>query len=451
MNIKTLPHNVDIEQSLLWIMLTDSSSLEDVMLDIEPEYFYDVANKHIVEVIYELVMLEGKEADLITLKTKLEEKKLLEKVGWISYLADLTSASFSYSSSSAYCSKLRELYKKREIIKEARKLESKAFSSDNIDEDIIYSFDSINNVLMEGDSKATDTEDNIKLLEEYIQLNKNSWWELIWYSWWEWLSFLDRHTKWIRKGKTYRIGAPSWLGKTNLVYQTIKSLIEQGAKVLFVSLENNIETTYTKFLSTVQGVNPYQIEKGLVVPDTAYLRKYKDRFILTDKLFDINEIKREVLKVKPDVVILDYIWLVNIKWFDEKTVYNKYADEIKQFVQKHQWLSWIDLSNLNKWDDEQAIRFHKWFNWAAKLRNNTDVAIHMFDYQPFADYKKMVYEAGSEVAIDKVRGKKAITFFLSKNRLGNDNEEEVFVIDFSKWIKYRQADDELKEKWTTLI
>jgi hypothetical protein len=56
----------------------------------------------------------------------------------------------------------------------------------------------------------------------------------------------------------------------------------------------------------------------------------------------------------------------------------------------------------------------------------------MFDYQPFADYKKMVYEAGSEVAIDKVRGKKAITFFLSKNRLGNDNEEEVFVIDFSK-------------------
>jgi hypothetical protein len=77
--------------------------------------------------------------------------------------------------------------------------------------------------------------------------------------------------------------------------------------VLFVSLENNIETTYTKFLSTVQGVNPYQIEKGLVVPDTNYLRKYKDRFILTDKLFDINEIKREVLKVKPDVVILDYI------------------------------------------------------------------------------------------------------------------------------------------------
>jgi replicative DNA helicase len=62
-------------------MLTDSSSLEDVMLDIEPEYFYDVANKHIVEAIYELVMLEGKEADLITLKTKLEEKKLLEKVG----------------------------------------------------------------------------------------------------------------------------------------------------------------------------------------------------------------------------------------------------------------------------------------------------------------------------------------------------------------------------------
>jgi len=97
------------------------------------------------------------------------------------------------------------------------------------------------------------------------------------------------------------------VGKTNLVYQTIYSLLKQKAKVLFVSLENSVETTYVKFLSTVQEVNPYQIEKGLVQPNLSFLRDNKDNFILTDKLFELNDIKREVLKVKPDVVILDYI------------------------------------------------------------------------------------------------------------------------------------------------
>jgi len=63
--------------------------------------------------------------------------------------------------------------------------------------------------------------------------------------------------------------------------------LEQGAKVLFISLENDIETTYSKFLSTVQGVNNISIEKGKVKPDVEWLRKYKDKFVLTDQLFEL--------------------------------------------------------------------------------------------------------------------------------------------------------------------
>lgn len=69
-----------------------------------------------------------------------------------------------------------------------------------------------------------------------------------------------------------------------------------------------------------------------------------------------------MLRVKPDVVILDYIGLVNIKGHDEKTLYQKYADEVKQFLQKNQEIAWVDLSNLNKDDDEEKIRMYKGFN-----------------------------------------------------------------------------------------
>lgn len=449
-NTKQLPHDYELEKAILSTILTSPELMEEIFVNVELEYFDNPIYREVAEVVYNMFIVQT-EISLLSVKTALEENKLLDKIGGLSWLADLTEYNLEVRHWQTYANKLQELYKKREIIKEARKMENKAFSSDNIDEDIISSFDSINRVLMEGESKSTDVEDNINLLENYIALNKNKNWDLLWWSWWDELSWLDKHTQGIRKGKTYRIGAPSGLGKTNLVYQTIVSLLEQWAKVLFVSLENNIETTYIKLLSTVQWCNPYQIEKGLVKPDTEWLRKYKNNFILTDQLFDINEIKRETLKTKPDVVILDYIWLVNIRGFDEKTVYNKYADEIKQFVQKHQWLAWIDLSNLNKSDDEQAIRFHKWFNGAAKLRNNTDVAIHMFDYQPFADYKRMVFESWGEESQERVRGKKAITFFLSKNRLGNDNEEETFTINFNEWIRYVQATEKQKELWQTLI
>lgn len=105
---------------------------------------------------------------------------------------------------------------------------------------------------------------------------------------WSWgIPWLDEKTKGIRKSKTYRIGSPSGVGKSNLVYQITDSLLKQGAKVLFVSLENSIETTYVKLLSTVQGVNPNSIERGMVEPDFAYLDKYAHSFKLTDQTFDL--------------------------------------------------------------------------------------------------------------------------------------------------------------------
>jgi hypothetical protein len=157
---------------------------------------------------------------------------------------------------------------------------------------------------------------------------------------------------------------------------------------LFISLENTIETTYINLLSSLQKTNSRKIERGEIEPNTEWLRRNKEKLILTDQIFDIQEIKREVVKHKPDVVILDYIGLVSIKGCDEKSLYNTYADEVKRFVQKHKSFAWIDLSNLNKDDDEERIRQHKGFNGSAKLRNNTDFALHMFYYKPFYEYKE---------------------------------------------------------------
>jgi replicative DNA helicase len=51
--------------------------------------FYSEANAFIYDVMYELYK-HNKPVDLITVKEKLDDKKLLDKVGGITYLTELT-------------------------------------------------------------------------------------------------------------------------------------------------------------------------------------------------------------------------------------------------------------------------------------------------------------------------------------------------------------------------
>jgi len=447
MAIKRPPSDESVEKALLWTIMIDGSLTEDIMLEASIDWFYEC--RDVAKAVYSLA-LEGEAIDLISVKAKLEEKGKLEKIGGMTGLIEYTEAVTTTSSWQTHLSTLEKLYKQRQLITTARSLLKEAYE-ENYEEAAEQTMSSISSILVEGKERATNVEDNIALLEQHIEKNKGA--DLIGWSWGN--SFLDRFTGGIQRSKTYRIGSPSWVWKTNLIYDTIPALLEQGVKVMFVSLENSIESTYIKILSRVQGVSPNDIEKGKTAPDIEWIKKWKHSFVLTDQLFNLWEIKREILKVKPDVVILDYIGLVNIKGTDEKSLYNRYADEVKEFVQKNKHLAWIDLSNLNKDDDEERIRAHKWFNGSAKLRNNTDVGIHLFYYSPFYEYKRELLDwrdlSGDDEYVKWFRGKQAITFLISKNRLWPDWEEHPFLINFNEGIHYTPISKEVREKWKATI
>lgn len=437
MDLKVPPNNEVVESAMIWALMIDSEIVEPFFQNWELEWFYDPIQKTIAKAIFAL-WLEWKDIDLISVQSELERTWKLEGIGWMIVLMEATENGICLNWRT-YAEELHGLYKKRELIKECSRLLTSCYKEGDLSVSVENSFTKINSILGEGESSATNMEDNIKMLEAYIEANKGK--DLIWWSWWnEWL---DEQTLWIRKGKTYRIWSPSGVGKTNLVYWTIKSLLEQWAKVLFISLENDIETTYSKFLSSVQGVNNRDIEQWKVNPDTDWLRKYKDKFILTDQLFELDEIKREVLKVKPDVVLLDYIGLVTIDGVrDADKIYTPYAKKVKEFVQKNK-IAWIDLSNLNTGETEEEIRKHWKFNWSASLKNNTDFGLHIFHYKPFYEYKEFAES-------DKFNSLKVVTFYISKNRMWVDFVEKEYWIDFNKGINYVPIPEEKKELWKAI-
>lgn len=435
-----MPSDAEAEKSLLWAVIIDEDISFSFFTTVQIERFYEYSA--LATAIFELGFQEQK-IDLISLKNVLEKKWTLEKLWGMSWLVELTENAISYNWITL-AKIVEEKWKQRELLKQAYTLIGW------IETDYISSAENamngINKIMLEGWNKGVEElENSVRITEEWIKLNKDKASSLLGRSWWN--DFLDKNTRWIRKGKTYRIGSPSGIWKTNLVYQTIISLLEQGAKVFFASLENSIESTIVKLMSSKQWVNPNDIESWIVPLDKEWLLKYRNKLIITDQLFDLGEIKRNILKEKPDVVFLDYIWLVNIRGCDEKSLYNKYADDVKVFVQKNKNLSWIDLSNLNKDDDEEKIRRERGFNWAAKLRNNTDVAIHLFYYKPFYEFKALSISSATEEAKELWKNAQTITFLISKNRMWPDGIEEQFLIKFNEGIRYKAVTQEQKERW----
>jgi len=77
--IKIPPHSMEAEQSVLGSLLIDKEGFLIIGDLLTPEDFYDEANKYIYDAMLELYKY-NKPIDIITVKDKLDSKKLLDKV-----------------------------------------------------------------------------------------------------------------------------------------------------------------------------------------------------------------------------------------------------------------------------------------------------------------------------------------------------------------------------------
>ena len=90
MNLKTMPHDINAEQSVLGSLLLDSDLIGDVMDIISyDEEFYHEAHKEIFRTIKNLFS-EGKMVDMITVSDELGKNQLLQVIGGFEYLSELS-------------------------------------------------------------------------------------------------------------------------------------------------------------------------------------------------------------------------------------------------------------------------------------------------------------------------------------------------------------------------
>ena len=86
---RVLPQALELEEAVLGAIMTDKDGLPAVNSILRPESFYSEANKTIYEHMEELFK-NSKPVDLLTVHESLRKAKVIDKIGGINYLMDLS-------------------------------------------------------------------------------------------------------------------------------------------------------------------------------------------------------------------------------------------------------------------------------------------------------------------------------------------------------------------------
>ncbi len=122
------PHDDDAEQAVLSCMLFDIDGVRAAIEVLHSDDFYSPANAEIFEAMYDLYNT-GKPIDMVTLKGRLDEKGLTDKVGGIDYLVRLAGLASTSANTGYYTDIVANKATLRRLIKAARSIEEQSYGS----------------------------------------------------------------------------------------------------------------------------------------------------------------------------------------------------------------------------------------------------------------------------------------------------------------------------------
>lgn len=126
LSLRTPPHSIDAEQSVLGGLLLDNRAWESVSEVLEDSDFYSHKHRNIYRAIKSLVDQE-QPVDVVTVSEELEELGTLDDIGGIAYLGELADMTPSTANSGAYGVIVKERSQQRRLIEAASDITQLAY------------------------------------------------------------------------------------------------------------------------------------------------------------------------------------------------------------------------------------------------------------------------------------------------------------------------------------
>lgn len=232
-NAGEMPQSIDAERAVLGCCLLEPVSLIEILDKVTAEMFY--AERH--RIIWEAIMALTEKAippDMLAVTEELRNKKMLDKIGGATYLAELPSYVGSTGNIEYYAGILRQKYVRRRMLQAAEQIKEIACSTDG---DINDQSAEAEKVLMEA-TKA-EAEGTVKSLGEVAQ----EFWDYVYGNRDETIGTqtgfkgLDRATGGLQRGDMIVLAARPGEGKTTLAMQIAYNVAKSGKPAIIFSLE----------------------------------------------------------------------------------------------------------------------------------------------------------------------------------------------------------------------
>ena len=348
-DIKMPPSDIDAEESLLAeIIEAGFNGYDEAEKTIQDdEAFYDPNCKHLWEALRRLRRKE-EEYHIVTIKDEAKKKSNSITAFWLTGLFD---KSVGASFIPGHAKIVWEKHIQRQVNRTATKLLNSSYASIDKTKQILEEHgryvDTLRALLptknVDIGSIARETVDKIIKGNSLISYNFKP---------------LDEFAGGMTRGEVTVIGGRPGHGKTTLIVNLIQKLIEDGRKVLLVNREMNNTEMMRKLIVlesetlTYDGIRENEIseeyQKELangIIPNIE--KKYK-KLKMFDNLKSLEDAVAEITKFKPDVIVDDYIQLIQMPSALERRF------QLENIMNEYKWLckkencSAILVSQLNR-------------------------------------------------------------------------------------------------------
>lgn len=330
-HIKTPPHSIEAEQSVLGALMVDNSQWDNVSEILIPDDFYRNEHRQIYRMMTQLAE-SNSPLDVITLGESLEKEKILESSGGMIYLTELAENTPSISNLVAYAKIVHERSVFRQLIEVAGNIANKAHdpgrqNAESVLEEAeraVYKIaesrpnqGGLVHINPIADSALARIEELSKRDTDIVGISSG-------------FSQLDKTTKGFKAGELIVVAARPAMGKTTFSMNLVEeAILNQDKTVVVFSLEMPSGQLLNRSFASLGRIDLGRVITGKLQDDD-YPKLVKAVNLLKDKKLFIDdtaglspsEMRSRVRRLVREhgeigMIMVDYLQLMSIKGFTE--------------------------------------------------------------------------------------------------------------------------------------
>lgn len=207
--------------------------------------------------------------------------------------------------------------------------------------------------------------DKMKWYTEQLKNNNG----MLWYA--SQYPVLDKFTSWIIPWKVYTIAAYSNVGKSRFSYGYVNHFLNQGKKVLFMSLEVDKWLLLQHLCCNMYDKYNYELTDDIIK-----LEDFKNLYIFDD-LYEISSMEQIITDFKPDICIIDFVQNIQVNGKEEYGAMAHVARKIQQIsiATNTTMINLSQLSNTVAKDVSAGKTDFIALKWAGEFVASSDVVL----------------------------------------------------------------------------